>query len=175
MRVVDQVNPIWTFTLTYEFLRDQHDTRGGGGLGTGYDELRTLAGFFLQQQGSFAPFLFNDPSDNTVTGQLLATGDGSTTLFQLYRTFGGFAEPIIAPSIIGAIYFSGVAQSSSDYSVNFANGLVTFTSPPPGGVTITADFTYYFLVRFADDAAEFENFLYQLWTLKQVKLQSVLL
>jgi uncharacterized protein (TIGR02217 family) len=177
LRVADQALPIWTFTLTYEILRDAHDTRGGAGigLGIGYDELRTLAGFFLQQQGAFAAFLFDDPSDDSVTGQYLATGDGSTTLFQLYRTFGGFTEPVIAPNVVGAIYFNGVAQSSSGYSVNAANGLVTFTAAPGAGVSVTADFTYYFLVRFADDTAEFENFMYQLWSLKQIKLQSVLL
>jgi uncharacterized protein (TIGR02217 family) len=176
LRVADQALPTWTFTLTYEILRDEHDTRGyPGGLGNGYDELRTLMGFFLQQQGSFAAFLFNDPTDDSVTGQYLATGDASTTIFQLYRTFGGFTEPVVAPNVVGAIYFNGVAQSPSGYSVNAANGLVTFTTAPGSGVTITADFTYYFLVRFADDAAEFENFMYQLWSLKQIKLQSVLL
>ena len=51
---------------------------------------------------------------------------------------------------------------------------MTFTAPPPAGQVVTADFTYRFRVRFADDAAEFENFMYQLWQLKQIKLQSVL-
>ena len=46
-------------------------------LGVGYDELRTLAGFFLQQQGTFQPFLFDDPTDNTVAAQVIGTGDGS--------------------------------------------------------------------------------------------------
>jgi len=177
LRVVDQLYPIWTFTLTYQILRDEHDTRAGSGigLGIGYDELRTLAGFFLQQQGSFGAFLFNDPTDDSVTAQYLATGDGSTTVFQLYRTFGGFTEPIVAPNVVNAIYFNGVLQSSSGYSVAPTTGLVTFEIAPPSGQTITADFTYYFLVRFADDTAEFENFMYQLWSLKQIKLQSVLL
>jgi uncharacterized protein (TIGR02217 family) len=175
LRVADQLYPIWTFTLTYQILRDEHDTRGGNALGTGYDEFRTLAGFFLQQQGSFAPFVFDDPTDDSVTGQYIGTGDGSTTVFQLYRTFGGFIEPIVAPKAIGAIYFNGVRQSSSGYSVAPTTGLVTFATPPPSGQAITADFTYYFLVRFADDTAEFENFMYQLWSLKQIKLQSVLL
>lgn len=175
LRVVDQLYPIWTWTLTYEILRDEHDTRGGNALGSGYDELRTLAGFFLQQQGAFGTFLFDDPSDDSATAQYLATGDGATAAFQLYREFGGFFEPIIAPNTVGAVYFNGVAQSSSSYSVNASTGIVTFTSAPESGVIITADFTYYFLVRFADDTAEFENFMYQLWSLKQVKLQSVLL
>jgi uncharacterized protein (TIGR02217 family) len=174
LRIVDQVNPIWTFTLTYEILGDKHDTRGPGGLGAGFDELRTLAGFFLQQQGAFAPFLFDDPTDDSVTGQAIGTGNSSATVFQLVRNFGGFSEPIVAPNTVSAIYFNGVLQSASGYTVDATTGLITFTTAPPSGQAITADFTYYFRVRFADDTAEFENFMYQLWSLKQVKLQSVL-
>jgi uncharacterized protein (TIGR02217 family) len=174
LRILDQPYPIWTWTLTYALLRDKHDTRGPSGLGAGYDELRTLAGFFLQQQGAFQPFLFDDPTDDTVTGLSIGTGDSSATVFQLVRNFGGFKEPIVAPNVVSAIYFNGVLQSSSAYAVDAATGLVTFTTPPPTGQAITADFTHYFRVRFADDTAEFENFMYQLWQLKQVKLQSVL-
>src|ERR1700761_9194263 len=85
LRVLDQPNPIWTWTLTYELLRDSHDVRGANGPGVGYDELRTLMGFFLQQQGSFRPFLFDDPTDDQVSGQALGTGDGSAAVFQLTR------------------------------------------------------------------------------------------
>jgi uncharacterized protein (TIGR02217 family) len=179
LRALDQPNPIWTWTLTYSMLRDQNDTRGASGPGVGYDELRTLMGFFLQQQGAFQPFLFGDPSDDLATAQALGTGDGGTTAFQLVRTMGaalpggGFAEPITAPNVVATIYFDGVRQSSSGYAVDPDTGLVTFTAPPPAGQLVTADFTYYFRVRFADDTADFENFLYQLWALKQVKLQSV--
>jgi uncharacterized protein (TIGR02217 family) len=174
LRVLDQPYPIWTWTLTYALLRDKHDTRGAGGLGAGYDELRTLAGFFLQQQGAFQPFLFDDPTDDTVTGQSIGAGDSVATIFQLVRGFGGFSEPIVAPNVVSAIYFNGILQSASGYTVDATTGLVTFTTAPPTGQAITADFTYYFRVRFADDTAEFENFMYQLWQLKQVKLQSVL-
>jgi uncharacterized protein (TIGR02217 family) len=179
LRVVDQPNPTWIWTLTYAVLRDEHDTRATSGPGVGYDELRTLMGFFLQQQGALQPFLFNDPTDDTVSAQPIGTGDGSTTVFQLVRSMGvglpsgGFAEPIIAPNVVSAIYFDGIVQSAAEYSVDPATGLVTFTAPPPAGQIITADFTYYFRVRFADDTADFENFLYQLWALKQLKLQSI--
>jgi uncharacterized protein (TIGR02217 family) len=179
LRALDQPNPLWTWTLTYSLLRDRNDTRAASGPGAGYDELRTLMGFFLQQQGAFQPFLFDDPSDDQASAQAIGTGDGGTTVFQLVRTMGallpggGFAEPITAPNIVTTIYFDGVRQSSSGYGVDPATGLVTFTSPPPAGQLVTADFTYYFRVRFADDTADFENFLYQLWALKQVKLQSV--
>jgi uncharacterized protein (TIGR02217 family) len=174
LRILDQPYPIWTWTLTYALLRDKWDARGATGPGAGYDELRTLAGFFLQQQGALQPFLFDDPSDDGVAGQALGTGDASTAAFQLVRTMMGFAEPVTAPNAVAAIYLDGVRQDPAGYTVDAATGLVTFLTPPPAGQTVTADFTYWFRVRFADDTAEFENFMYQLWQLKQVKLQSVL-
>ncbi len=174
LRVLDQLEPIWTWTLTYPILRDAHDTRGSGGLGVGYDELRTLAGFFLQMQGTFQPFLFNDPTDNIVAGQGIGVGDGVTTIWQLLRTFGGFSEPIVVPNSVSNIYLNGFVQSPSTYTVDLTTGIVTFEFAPTVGQSIVADFTYYFRVRFADDTAEFENFMYQLWELKQIKLQSVL-
>jgi len=174
LRALDQPCPIWSWTLTYPLLRDKWDSRSGG-LGTGYDELRTLAGFFLQQQGAFQPFLFDDPTDHAVTAEFLGIGDSGATAYQLVRSMGNFAEPITAPNFVSAIYFDGVLQSASNYSVDAATGLVTFTTPPPAGQAITADFTYWFRVRFSDDTAEFENFMLQLWQARQIKLQSVLL
>ncbi len=179
LRVIDQPSPIWSWTLTYSMLRDAHDVRAASGPGVGHDELRTLMGFFLQQQGAFQPFLFDDPTGDAASAQAIGTGDGGTTVFQLVRTMGaalpggGFAEPVTAPNTVAAIYFNGVLQSSSGWGVDAATGLVTFASPPPAGQLVTADFTYFFRVRFADDTADFESFLYQLWSLKQVKLQSV--
>jgi uncharacterized protein (TIGR02217 family) len=174
LRVLDQLNPIWTWTLTYSLLRDKWDARAAIGPGIGYDELRTLAGFFLQHQGTFRPFLFDDPTDNIVTDQILGTGDGGVRAFQLVRSMGGFAEPITAPNVVSAIRFNGVRQGPAGYAVDSETGLVTFATPPPASHVIAADFTYRFRVRFAEDSAEFENFMYQLWQLKQIKLQSVL-
>lgn len=173
-RVLDQPYPIWTWTLTYTLLRDKWDMRGIGGLGAGYDELRTIAGFFLAQQGTFQPFLFDDPTDNTVAAQVIGTGNSTNVSFQLARNMGGFAEPMTAPNAVATIYFNGVRQDPAGYTVDGETGQVTFTAAPPAGQIVTADFTYRFRVRFADDSAEFENFMYQLWQLKQIKLQSVL-
>ena len=174
LRVLDQPYPVWTWTLTYSLLRDKWDTRAAAGPGIGYDELRMIAGFFLAQQGTFQPFLFDDPTDNSITGQVIGTGNSSTAAFQLVRSMGGFAEPITAPNTVTAIDFNGVRQNPAGYAVDPATGVVTFAAPPPDGQIVTADFTYWFRVRFGDDTAEFENFMYQLWQLKQIKLQSVL-
>jgi uncharacterized protein (TIGR02217 family) len=171
-RALDQPLPIWTWTLTYDFLRDN--------IAGGYNELRALMAFHAQQQGAYTGFLYTDPTDNAVTGSNLGTGNASQAAWQLVRNLdpslpgGGYAEPMVAPNIVGAVYLNGVVQSPSSYSVNSNNGILTFTTPPGAGVVVTADFSYYFRVRFTDDAASFENFMYQLWRLKQIKFISIL-
>jgi uncharacterized protein (TIGR02217 family) len=171
-RANDQALPIWTWTLTYDFLRDN--------IAGGYNELRTLMAFHAQQQGAYTGFLYTDPTDNAVTGQALGTGNASQTQFQLVRNLdpalpgGGYNEPIVAPNLVGAVYLNGVVQSPSSYSVNANTGMLTFTTAPGSGVAVTADFSYFFRVRFSDDTASFENFMFQLWRLKQIKFVSIL-
>ena len=171
LRALDYPYPLWQFALVYDFLRDDQ--------AAGCDELRTLLGFFMLCQGAFGTFLFRDPSDWQVTGQQIGIGDASRTGFQLQRSMGaalpggGFIEPIAAPNVVHAIYFNGIVQGPSTYSVDAATGLVTFVSPPSSGLIITADFTYYFRCRFVDDKYDFENFMYQLWQVKKLAFISV--
>jgi uncharacterized protein (TIGR02217 family) len=172
LRVLDQINPIWTWTLTYDFLRDGVQWgNNGAGIGTGHDELHTLMGFFLKQQGPFQTWLYDDVTDDSVTAELLAFGDGVTTTFQLFRTLNGFNEPITQPAVITGIYNNGVPVA---YSLG-AYGVITISPAPAVGHAITGTFLYKWPVRFTDDTADFENFMYQLWSLKTLKFQSVLL
>lgn len=141
--------------------------------------MRTLLGFFLSCQGAYGTFLFQDPSDHQVTGQYLGTGDSSASTFQLQRTMGaglpsgGFAEPILAPDLITAVYLDGITQSPSSYSADPDTGLLSFATPPATGLVITADFSYWFRCRFVDDSYDFENFMYRLWQLKKLTFISV--
>ena len=67
-----QQYPLYEFSLSYEFLRDNN-------LGT---EADTLLGFVLTVGGMLQSFLYNDATDNAVTAQTLGTGNGTTTAFQ---------------------------------------------------------------------------------------------
>jgi uncharacterized protein (TIGR02217 family) len=173
LRVADQAYPIWIWTLQYSFLRDERDMRFGAALGNGYDELRTLMGFYAKQQGSFNTFLYDDPTDNLIANESIGISDGSSTQYQLIRSLTptSFSEPITQPANIAGIYANGVAIP---YSLG-ANGVVTVNTAPPAGTNVTATFSYYWPVRFTEDTAEFENFMYQLWALKKLSFQSVLL
>lgn len=168
---IDQILPITTWTLTYNFLRDME--------AEGFNELRALMAFFDQQSGAYLPFLYTDPTDNSITGQYLGTGNASQTQFQLVRNLdsalpgGGYAEPITNPVSVGPVYVNGVQTTGNSFSTT--TGILTMGVAPANGAVVTADFTYAFQVRFSDDTADFENFMFQLWRLKQVKLVSVLL
>ncbi len=168
---------LWTYPrhqwdLTFDFLRQ------GVVHAATYAEFAQLAGFFNQRQGRFDSFLYTDADDNSVTGQALGTGDGTTTAFQLVRAFGGFVEPVLAPNAVSAVKVNGVTKTAGvDYTVSnwgSANpGVVTFTSPPGNGLPITADFTFYWPCRFLDDSLNFAKFAQALWKGKKVSFKSV--
>jgi uncharacterized protein (TIGR02217 family) len=175
---LDYPYPLWKFELVFEFLRDTPTGSGDG-------DLRRLMGFFCACQGAYGNFLFNDPTDNLVTNQGIAIGDGTTTQFQFVRTLSDaamgvtFTEPIVAPNIVFSLTFDGTVQSPSSYSFisagsnNNANGILTFGTAPLAGVSINATFSYYFRCRFVDDSYAFEQFMSNLWTVKKLAFISV--
>jgi hypothetical protein len=160
-------NPIWRFELTFDGLAS--DSASYPGLGP--QSLQDLMGLFLQCQGQLSPFLYTDPSDNAAIGQNFATGDGATTTFTFARALGGFLEPVGWVTNVAEVRVGGVAQSSG-WSLSSPNSLV-FAAAPASGALIGASFTYAFQCRFDDDAADFEQFMQNLWTLQSLKFRSV--
>lgn len=161
-RVGLQAYPRYQYTLTYEFLRER----------AGLHEMQALLGFFNQVRGSFDNFSFDDPDDNSVSGQGIGIGDGATKTFQMARTLNGWVDPILAVKAIAAVYINGVVQAGATYSVDNI-GLLTFTTAPGIGLPITADFTYYWRCRFVDDQYDFDKFMDKLWQMQQVQIITV--
>ncbi len=153
--------PLWEFTLTFSVLRGAN----------GYTEMQTLAGFFLEMLGMFDTWLFDDPSDDSVTAQSFGTGDGTTTAFQLTRGMGGFAEPIQNINGTPSIYINGVLQASG-YTIG-STGIVTFSPAPAAAAALTWTGNFYFRCRFTLDLAEFDQFAKNLWQLKKLTFVSV--
>ncbi len=168
VRVALMSYPLYEFEANYSGLSSSASAFAG----LGASSLQSLMGFFLQLQGQFGTFLYADPDDNTVAGQGIGVGDGSTTVFQFSRALGGFAEPVGWVTALSNVYLNGVAQSGSSYSLAPPNTL-TFTAAPESGVVVSADFSYAFQCRFVDDDMEFEEFMANLWKLESMKFRSV--
>lgn len=159
----------YRWQLSYAVLRQN---RGG------LTELQELLGFCLARQGMFEDFLYSDPTDNSVTGQLLGVGNGAQTDFPLVRTLGVWTDPNLVANAITAVYVNGVEQTlTTDYTIEqigkFGLDAIRLTTPAPFGEEVTADFSYYFPVRFMQDDPEFSNIFHQLWEMKKLQFVSV--
>lgn len=168
VRVALMSYPLYEFEAVYGGLTSS----AAGFAGLGGSSLQSLMGFFLQLQGQFGTFLYTDPDDNAVTGQVLATGDGSTAAFTMMRALGGFLEPVGWVTGLGNVYLNGAVQPGSGYALTPPNSL-SFTAAPGPGVVVSADFSYAFNCRFLDDQMDFEEFMANLWKLDSMKFRSV--
>lgn len=131
--MTNQLYPEWTIKTKLVALTDA--------------ETRTLMGFVALRKGAYEPFYWYDPEDNTATAQRLATVT-SGLVYQCVIPVGGYSEPAEYTEVT-AVYVNGTAVSSSTYTVS--NGVVTFTSSVGSSATVTADYTYWWKVRFDDD------------------------
>jgi uncharacterized protein (TIGR02217 family) len=190
VRMQNFQNPIWEFTLAYEYLLNDPRTRDENE----QTPLETLVGFFLARGGQFDDFLLNETDltqrleDSVFTGQPIGTGDGSNKNFQLMRNFGGFLEACQNPANQAAtIYVSGRAPQVQGVDYTISLGLVSFATAPALNAAITADFTFLHRVRFdlgtsrssssassgTREGIEFSNFYFNLYECKEVQLISV--
>lgn len=191
-RIVQMQNPLWHWTLQYEFLFDDSPLPFNTKPYTPYTDLRTLLGFFLARQGSADDFLFDDPDDNSVgpaldgspigpnpAAELQVVTDGNGNYYSpIQRDMGGlFKEDITDLNGSITVYANGVAQAPGfDYTIQ-GPGLAipgysfrglylawTPTSPPTSpGTPVTAEFDFYHRVRFEEDTKDFEKWASQLW------------
>ena len=128
------------------------------------DDLQTVIAFFEARRGRLHAFRFRDWADYkscpplgtpAATDQPIATGDGSTTAFQLVKSYadaaGGFTRAITRP-VAGTVKVAidGVEQTSG-FSIDHATGVVTFDAAPASGAAITAGFEFDVPARFDSD------------------------
>lgn len=147
--------PLWSFKVAYEVLVDKPAA----------SDLARLFGFFNMHAGQFQEFFYLDPSDNQVVDQVIASGNGVTTTFQLVRTQGAgnhrFNEPV--RGVFGVPTFKVGGTATTGFTIG-ANGVVTFASPPANGATITWTGGFLFLCRFDQDELDASQMMQQLWS-----------
>ena len=114
-----------------------------------------LLGFFEAQEGRLYGFRFKDFADFkscalnaavSATDQVIGTGDGVTTAFQLVKAYGSVVRDITKP-------VSGTVKVAVDgvevgFAVDETAGIVTLASAPAAGRAVTAGFEFDTPVRF---------------------------
>ncbi len=157
VRISQMRNPIWSFKLIYEFLKDNPLDLQAGLTDT---DLRTLMGFYLARNGQFDDFLLEDPTDN-YSGPAILNGapnplaelplvtDGLGNYFSpLQRSLGGFFEDITDLNGGVTVYANGVPTTAftvegPGLAVPGASYLGRYLAwnwglPTPGAPTLTA-------------------------------------
>jgi uncharacterized protein (TIGR02217 family) len=130
------------------------------------DDIEVLIAFFEARRGQLFGFRWKDWSDYKSCGaraeptyrdQLIAQGDGTSTDFQLVKTYRSgdatYERPITKP-VSGTVRL-GIAQDEMregvDYEIDLTTGLVRFSHAPAADLDITAGYEFDVPVRFDTD------------------------
>lgn len=100
----------------------------------------TIQAFFMNVAGGFDGFRAKIWADYSLTSQLLGVSDGSTTIFQIYKTYTTGArslnkniyKPITGITMVEGATF-GAAVSFTNFTVSTTTGLLTLTAQPTTG------------------------------------------
>lgn len=125
---------------------------------TRLDTLQAVVAFFEARGGRLSGFRFRDALDDrscapgvavSATDQVIGTGDGETTTFQLVKAYGTYSRRILKP-VAGSVLVAvdGVAVSAS---VDAATGIVTLAEAPMEDAVISAGYRFDCPVRFDTD------------------------
>jgi uncharacterized protein (TIGR02217 family) len=162
--VVTLANGFEERNTPWEHSRRHYDA--GFGLRS-LEDVDSLLAFFEARRGRLHAFRWKDWSDYKSCGanatltpidQLIGVGDGTTTAFQIKKTYlsgaQSYVRPIVKPvagTVIVAIA-SDPKVEGQEFSVDATTGLVTFVTPPDIGVLITAGYEFDVPARFDTDA-----------------------
>lgn len=151
--------PIYTYRLSYEFLRRDLSNQ----------DLDALQAFFNQMRGAWDTFLFTDPEDNAVSALQFGTGDGSTRQFAATRSIGGFVEPV-GSIVATSVTVNGTPTTS--YVVDDGR-IFNFNSAPANAAVLRWTGSYYMRCAFVDDELGLDKFMAQFWSSDGVEFETV--
>lgn len=179
-RYPQNLTPFWQFDLKFNFMRDATQNITPWAPYASFTELQQIVDLYNWCNANSGSFYFDDPTDDSRTGQAIATGDGTTVTFPVVRTLNKAGSPTLTEVVGGVnfnksstVYLSGVAQSASTYTIS--GNTLTFNTAPSDGVAITMDFWFWYLCRFIDPKLEgLQEFMKNLWQLGQLRFRSLI-
>lgn len=133
------------------------------------DALKNLYDFFLARRGMAYGFRFTAPEANNIptsAPEQFGTGDGATTVFNLYRKHisgpRSYSRRIVKPMAGGLSYVSGSSTISiyvdgvlnGSATVSSTTGAVTFAAAPANNAVLTWAGDYHVPATFGSDRFE---------------------
>ncbi|MGH9609439.1 MAG: DUF2460 domain-containing protein, partial [Bryobacteraceae bacterium] len=135
------------------------------------NDFNNLMGFFNIQGANLTPFLFDaGPGNDSVVEEGIGQGDGSTQVFQLLRSFGGYVEPVAACFGTCTAYVNGSPVTA--IFNNPVDGYVTLNSAAAAGTVVSWSGQYYLKVRFSKGSEDIDEFVSQLYSTKSIQLET---
>ena len=160
-------NPLFEFELNFSALASDDSYPGAFARSK-----QMIEGFFLQQQGGYGAFAFVDKTDANQVGAALGVGDGVAQDFVAQRTIGAYQGPADYVLNVDTAYAVGVAMDTASWDLVLPN-VIRLQTPPAAGVVLTLDFWWAYICQFADDRIDLDQFMYQIWELRSLKLRGV--
>ncbi len=152
--LTNQLYPRWKISVLIQPLSDA--------------EARVLHGFVAVCKGGYEPFLWKDPEDYHEEGiQLAAVSSGR---YQAVMKMGEYVEPVEYIENV-TVYVNGTQQAQNAYTVS--NGYIIFSTAPANGAVVTADYDYYWKVRFDDDGMGIDHIFDNINRSERFKLVTV--
>ncbi|NGP18697.1 DUF2460 domain-containing protein [Devosia aurantiaca] len=129
-------------------------------------DMQAVLAFFEERRGRLHGFLWRDGLDHSSGGavplptdQLIGTGDGVRTQFQLSKRYGAAFDPYlrtIAKPVAGSVRVAVGGVELSGWTVDVTTGIVGFAVAPASGAAVTAGFLFDVPVRFDTDRLDIE-------------------
>lgn len=176
-----QTGTIFDLELNWNYLKINGVTTS--------NDVQYVQEFYEAVGGSNAWFLFDPSAVNlenlTVTQDFtklkngfFGIGDGVTRVFPLWRSTSALGggnvtqlERIQNVTSMAGVYVNGTLTAA--YTITQLPSVVTFTTAPANGVTLAWAGSYNYVVQFAEDSLDLDEFMWNLWTLSSLKLTTV--
>ena len=150
------------------------------------DDLAAVVAFFEARNGRLYGFRWKDWGDYksclpsgepSATDQVIGTGDGATTIFQLIKAYTSGVQTwtrTITKPVTGTVTVAldGIVQTSG-WAVDTTTGQVTFATAPASGVIVSTGFELDVPVRFDTDQLDVTHDLERLGSITSIPLIEV--
>ena len=153
------------------------------------EEAKALKSFAMERRGSLHSFKVRDFSDYssaangeatpTNLDQIIGTGDGTRTTFQIVKRYGYLGPNEYTRTIhlieTGSVVVAIDAVPTTSFTVS-STGQIVFSSAPADGAIITAGFRFFVPVRFTleyEKWARLQADAFQVWSMTQLDVQEV--